>query len=135
MQQVIIIINQCLCHDTSYLLATGYNYARTSILVPMDQSLESSYCFLLASLITDAKWELISQYDHPVQLSHNQVQFVLPGENPGCITITDNSFSMFFHVGIAFPEDVTSTDVSKICEDICPKIQETIFIGIRNASL
>ena len=92
------------------------------------------YCFLLASLITDAKWELMSEYDHPVQLSRNQVQFVLPGENPGCITITD-SFSTFFHVGITFPEDVTSTDASKICEDICPKIRETILIGIRNASL
>ena len=71
------------------------------------------YCFLLASLITDAKWELMSEYDHPVQLSRNRVQFALPGENPGCITITD-SFSTFFHVSITFPEDVTSTDTLKI---------------------
>ena len=46
--------------------------------------------FLLASLITDAKWELMSEYDHPVQLSRNRVLFVLPGENPGCIIIADS---------------------------------------------
>ena len=91
------------------------------------------YCFLLASLITDAKWELMSEYDHPVQLSRNRVQFVLPGENPGCITL-DDSFSSFFDVSITFPEDITSTDALKICKDICPKVRETILTGIRNAS-
>ena len=66
------------------------------------------YCFLLASLVTDAKWELMSEYDHPMQPLCNRVQFVLPGwgENPGCITIFD-SLSTFFHVSITFPEDIT----------------------------
>ena len=49
------------------------------------------YCFLLASLITEAKWELMTENDHPVQLSRNQVQFRLPGGDPGAITITDPS--------------------------------------------
>ena len=91
------------------------------------------YCCLLASLITEAKWELMTENDRPVQVSRNQVQFALPGENPGCITITD-SFSTFFHVSIDFPEEVSSTDALQICEDVCPTIRETILSGIRKAS-
>ena len=89
---------------------------------------------LLASLITDTKWKLMSGYDHPVQLSHiiNRVQFVLPGENPGCITIGD-SLSSFFDVSIKFPEDITSMDALKICEDICPKVHETILTEINTS--
>ena len=91
------------------------------------------YCCLLASLITEAKWELMTENDRPVQVSRNQVQFALPGENPGCITITD-SFSTFFHVSIDFPEDVSSTDALQICEDVCPTIRETILSEVRKAS-
>ena len=91
------------------------------------------YCCLLASLITEAKWELMTENDRPVQVSRNQVQFALPGDNPGCITITD-SFTTFFHVSIDFPEDVSSTDALQICEDVCPTIRETILSEIRKAS-
>ena len=39
------------------------------------------YCsFLLSSLITEAKWELLEEDDYPVQVSYNQVQFALPGK-------------------------------------------------------
>ena len=91
------------------------------------------YCFLLASLITDAKWELLMEDNSPVQLSRNRVRFAVPGNNPGCITITD-SFSTFFHVSIEFPDKVTVAKAWEICEKVCPIIRETILTHIRRAS-
>ena len=91
------------------------------------------YCFLLASLITDAKWKLLTENGTPVQLSRNRVRFVVPGNNPGCITITD-SFSTFFHVSIEFPDTVTRGKATEICEKVCPTIRETILTHIRKAS-
>ena len=91
------------------------------------------YCFLLASLITDAKWKLLTENGTPVQLSRNRVRFAVPGNNPGCITITD-SFSTFFHVSIEFPNEITETKALEICEDVCPTIRETILTHIRRAS-
>ena len=91
------------------------------------------YCFLLASLITDAKWKLLTENGTPVQLSRNRVRFVVPGNNPGCITITD-SFSTFFHVSIEFPDTVTREKATEICKNVCPTIRETILTHIRKAS-
>ena len=91
------------------------------------------YCFLLASLITDAKWKLLTENGTPVQLSRNRVRFDIPGNHPGCITITD-SFSTFFHVSIEFPEKITEEKALEICEKVCPTIRETILIHIRKAS-
>ena len=91
------------------------------------------YCFLLASLITDAEWKLLTENSTPVQLSRNRVRFAVPGNNPGCITITD-SFSTFLHIDLEFPDEVTSEQALDICEDICPKIRETILTSIRKAS-
>ena len=93
------------------------------------------YCFLLASLITDAKWKLLTVDGNPVQLSRNSVQFVVPGNNPGYITITD-SFSTFFHISIEFPdqEEISEAKALEICEEVCPMIRETILTHIRKAS-
>ena len=91
------------------------------------------YCFLLASLITDAKWELLMEDNSPVQLSRNRVRFSIPGNNPGCITITD-SFSTFFHVSIEFPEDITEEQALEVCKEVCPSIREEILASIRKAS-
>ena len=91
------------------------------------------YCFLLASLITDAKWKLLMEDNSPVQLSRNRVRFAVPGNNPGCITITD-SFSTFFHVSIEFPDKITATKAREICEKVYPTIRETILTHIRRAS-
>ena len=38
------------------------------------------YCFLLASLIAEAKWELLEEDGYPVQVSRNRVQFALSGK-------------------------------------------------------
>jgi hypothetical protein len=91
------------------------------------------YCCLLASLITEAKWELMTEDNRPVQVSRNQVQFRLPGDDPGAITITD-SFTTFFHVSIDFPEDIDIGKAEQICEKICPSIRETILSTIQKTS-
>ena len=91
------------------------------------------YCFLLASLITDAKWKLLTEDGTPVQLSRNRVRFAVPGNNPGCITITD-SFSTFLHTDLEFPDEVTSEQALEICADICPMIREIILTSVRKAS-
>ena len=91
------------------------------------------YCFLLASLITEAEWELMTENDRPIQVSRNQVQFRLPGDNPGAITITD-SFSTSFHVTIDFPEDVEADESLQISGSVCPEIRETILSSVRKVS-
>ena len=91
------------------------------------------YCCLLASLITEAKWELMTENDRPVQVSRNQVQFRLPGNDPGAITITD-SLSTSFHISIDFPEDMDTSEALQICHKICPSIRETILSSIQKVS-
>ena len=91
------------------------------------------YCCLLASLITEAKWELMTENNRPVQVSRNQVQFRLPGDDPGAITITD-SFTTFFHVSIDFPDDMDIAKAEQIREKLCPSIRETILSMIQKTS-
>ena len=91
------------------------------------------YCCLISSLITEAKWELMTENNHPVQVSRNQVQFKLPGDDPGAITITD-SFRSYFHVSIDFPEGMETVKMHEVCEKYCPLVRETILTGIRKAS-
>ena len=90
------------------------------------------YCFLLSSLITDAKWELLIEDGKPVQLSRNRVHFSLPG-NPGFITISD-SFSTSFYVDITLPSKMSLPEQLQICEHACPSVRETILASIRRAS-
>ena len=91
------------------------------------------YCALLSSLITDFKWELLTENRRPVQLSRNRARFSIPGKHPGHITITD-SFSTFFHIDISFPDDIGSSKALEVCREVCPSIHETILAGIRKAS-
>ena len=91
------------------------------------------YCFLIASLITESGWKLLSENRCPVQISRNRVKFELPSGNPGCITISD-SFSTFLHVAIEPPEGASVDRVHQICQEICPDIREAILAGIRKAS-
>ena len=82
---------------------------------------------------SEAKWELLEEDGYPVQVSRNSAQFVVPGNNPGCITITD-SFSSYLHVMIEFPTSVSQERAQEICEKVCPSIREAILTGIRKAS-
>ena len=90
------------------------------------------YCFLISSLINEAKWELLTEGGCPVKLSRNRARFTVPGNNPGFITITD-SFSTFFSVKIEFPEKVTAEEATEICKKVCPTIRETILANIQVA--
>ena len=98
-----------------------------------DGAMLGVYIFLLASLITDAGWKLLERNRYPVQLSRNRARFVLPGNNPGYLTLTD-SISSYFHIAINPPEGDSAEDVHQICEEVCPSIRETILAGIRKAS-
>ena len=93
------------------------------------------YCFLLASLITEAKWELLEEDGYPVQVSRNRVEFALPGKNPGCVTITD-PFSSYFYIIVELepPEGASADGIQDIYDEICPAIRETVLTGIRKAS-
>ena len=91
------------------------------------------YCFLVTSLIKEAKWELLTEDSRPVQLSRNRARFTVPGDNPECITITD-SFSTFFYVRIEFPDNIAAEQANMICKSVCPMIRETILANIRTAS-
>lgn len=61
--------------------------------------------------------------NNPIQLSCNRVQFIVPGNSPGCITITAAADSMptFFHVIIEFP---TEEKALEVCKEVCPSIRE-----------
>ena len=91
------------------------------------------YCCLISTLITEANWELMTDNNRPVQVARNQVQFKLPGDDPGAITITD-SFRSYFHVSIDFPEGMETTEMYQICEKYCLLVRETILTAIRKAS-
>ena len=92
------------------------------------------FCCLISSLITEAKWELMTKKNRPVQVARNQVQFKVPGGDPGAITISD-SLSSFFHVSISLPDGVSSEKAQQICSNICPSVRETILASIRKAHL
>ena len=98
-----------------------------------DGPLLGVYCFLLSTLITEFGWALLEENGYPVQVCRNQATFILPGKNPGAVTITD-SFSTFFHVAIEPGEDTSAEEAREIYEDVCSTIRETILTAIRKAS-
>ena len=121
--------------DIPRLMADGSSLVIPALLYYFDEDGPKLgvYCFLIASLITEAKWKLLEENGYPIQVSRNRVQFALPGGNPGCITISD-PFSSFFHVAIEPPEGASANRICQICEELCPTIRETILTAIRKAS-
>ena len=89
------------------------------------------FCALVAYLLSQAKWELLfdASSQSPVKVDRNTVQFEVPGDLPGVITLSD-SFSTFFHVSIQLPEKAPRA----LCSTVCPQIRETIMAGLRKAS-
>ena len=89
------------------------------------------FCALVAYLISQAKWKLLfdgsSQY--PVKVDRNTVQFEVPGDLPGEITLSD-SFSAYFQVSIQLPAKAPRALYSAVF----PQIRETIVAGLRKAS-
>ena len=92
------------------------------------------YCALLSSLITDSNWKLLMKERSYVQLSRNRARFTIPGNRPGCITITDSISDTYLRVDVTFPSKISSSKALEVCEVVCPVIRETVLSGIRKAS-
>ena len=89
------------------------------------------FCALVAYLLSQAKWKLLfdASSRSPVKVDRNTVQFEVPGDLPGVITLSD-SFLTYFQVSIQLPEKAPRALYSAVF----PQIRETILAGIRKAS-
>ena len=89
------------------------------------------FCAVVAYLLSQAKWKLLfdASSRSPVKVDRNTVQFEVPRDLPGVITLSD-SFSTYFQVSIQLPEKVPRALYSAVF----PHIHETIVAGIRKAS-
>jgi len=89
------------------------------------------FCALVAYLLSQAKWKLLfdASSQSPIKVDRNTVQFEVPGDLPGEITLCD-SFSTYFQVSIQLPEKAPRV----VCSTVCPQISETILAGLRKAS-
>ena len=89
------------------------------------------FCALVAYLLSQAKWKLLfdASSQSPVKVDRNTVQFEVPGDLPGEITLSD-SFSTYFEVSIQLPEKAPRA----LFSTVCPQVRETIIAGLRKAS-
>ena len=89
------------------------------------------FCALVAYLLSQAKWKLLfdASSQSPVKVGRNTVQFEVPGDLPGEITLCD-SFSTYFQVSIQLPEKAPRV----LYSTVFPQISETILAGLRKAS-
>ena len=89
------------------------------------------FCALVAYLLSQVKWKLLfdGSSRSPVKVDRNTVQFEVPGDLPGEITLSD-SFSTYFQVSIQLPEKAPRA----LYSTLCPQVHETIIVGLRKAS-
>ena len=89
------------------------------------------FCALVAYLLSQAKWKLLfdASSQCPVKVDRNTVQFEVPGDLPGELTLID-SFSTYFQVSIQLPEKAPRAPYSAVFPLAC----ETILAGLRKAS-
>ena len=89
------------------------------------------FCALVAYLLSQAKWKLLfdASSRSPIKVDRNTIQFEVPGDLPGAITLSD-SFSTYFQVSIQLPEKAPRALYSAVF----PHIRETIVAGIRKAT-
>ena len=89
------------------------------------------FCALVAYLLSQAEWKLLfdASSRSPVKVDRNVVQFEVPGDLAGVISLSD-SFSTYFQVSVELPEQAPKATYSAVF----PKIRETIVAGIRKAS-
>ena len=64
-----------------------------------------------------------------MKVDRNTIQFAVPGDLPGKITLSD-SFATYFQVSIQIPKGAPAA----ILSSVCPNVRETIMAGIRKAS-
>ena len=89
------------------------------------------FCALVAYLLSQAKWRLLfdASSQSPIKVDRNTVQFEVPGDLPGEITLSD-SFSTFFQVSIQLPAKAPRAPYSAVFS----LVRETIIAGLRKAS-
>ena len=89
------------------------------------------FCGLAAYLLSRAKWKLLfdASSQCPAKVDRNTIEFEVPGDRPGRITLTD-SFSTYYQVSIQLPAAIAS----ELSPEVCPQIRETIIAGLRSAS-
>ena len=89
------------------------------------------FCALVAYLLSKATWKLLFDASRqcPIKVDRSTIQFAVPGDLPGKITLSD-SFATYFQVSIQIPKGAPAAILSRVC----PKIRETIMAGIRKAS-
>ena len=89
------------------------------------------FCALVAYLLSQAKWKLLfdASRQSPTKVDRSTIQFAVPGDLPGKITLSD-SFATYFQVSIEIPKDAPAAILSRVC----PNVRETIMAGIRKAS-
>ena len=88
------------------------------------------FCTLVAYLLSRAKWKLLFDggSHSPANVDRNTIEFEVPGDLPGSVILSD-SFSTYFKVSIQLPPTI----VSELCQEVCPRIRETIISGLRTA--
>ena len=96
-----------------------------------DSPLVGVFCALVAFLLSQAKWKLLlnTSSRSPARIDRNTIQFEVPGDLPGKITLND-SFFTYFQVSIQLPMSAPAALYSKIC----PQIRENIMEGLCRAS-
>ena len=67
------------------------------------------FCGLAAYLLSWAKWKLLfdASSQCPAKVGRNTIEFEVPGDRPGRITLTD-LFSTYFQVSIQLPAAIAS---------------------------
>ena len=121
----------CLLRVTQEPTPFAHNSSVPSLLFYFPHSpLLGVFCALVAYLLSQAKWKLLfdASSQSPVKVDRNTVQFEVPGNLPGVITLSD-SFSTYFQVSIQLPENAPRALFSKVC----PQIRKTILTGLRKA--
>ena len=87
------------------------------------------FCGLVAYLLSRAKWKLHfdASSQSPAKANRNTIEFEVPGDHPGSITLTD-SFSTYFQVTVELP-----AVASELYPEVCLQVRETIIAGLRTA--
>ena len=116
--------------DEPTLLATSSSVPSLLFYFPHSPLL-GVFCALVAYLLSQAKWKLLfdASSRSPVKVDRNAVQFEVPGDLPGEVTLSD-SFSTYFQVSIQLPAKAPRALYSAVF----PQIRETIVAGLRKAS-
>ena len=89
------------------------------------------YCCTVSSLISDARWKLLTKSGEEVQVARNSITFAMPGgwkDFPGTLTVLD-PLSSYFQVVLELPASLSSKDRSKLYS----QIRNTCLAAVKKA--